>query len=131
MISAGSSARVRTAAKSARHGLHAGVEILRARCRTVDAVHGLQVRQIRANLRDLAQAARIGDQDCYARILQPVAQGIDPEQGKQGHDDRAGLVGRDMRNGGFGLLRQQDADAIARAQTAPNEQIGRLVGQAL
>ena len=87
-----------------------------------------ELRHLAANLVELGEALRVGDQRLGAGILQPVGQRIGPEQHRERQRDGAELVDRDMGGGDFRRLRQQDRDAVAARDAMRAQHIGEPVG---
>ncbi len=102
-------------------------ETQRALARPVDRQDERERRQLIANLAQLGEPLRIGDDRLHAGIPQPVAQRIDAEQDRERHRDRAELVDRDVSGGGFRCLRQQHRDAIAARDPVGDKRIGEAV----
>ena len=107
------------------------VEIERAVGRAVDRHNAFQARNVFADLTELRQTLRIGDQRDGAGILQAIGNRIRPEQQRGRQRDRRELVDRDMRGGDFRHLRQENCDAVAAFHALRAQHIGEAIGGVL
>ena len=86
-----------------------------------------QLRQLAADLVELGEPLRVGDDGLHARVRQTVAQRIDAEQDRERHGDCAELVDRDMPDRRLRRLRQQHRDAIAARHAVRRKRVGEPV----
>ena len=72
-------------------------------------------RQVAADLGELGEPRRVGDDGLRAGVLQPVAQRVDAEQDRERHRDRAELVDRDVAAATSGVCGSSIATRSPRA----------------
>ncbi|EXI75615.1 MAG: hypothetical protein AW07_00926 [Candidatus Accumulibacter sp. SK-11] len=96
-----------------------------------DTDHMPQGRQPVADLRQSWQRRLVDNGQMGCRITQPVFKRIRPELRCERHRDGTHLVDRDMRDGAFGALRQNDGDAVARYRRQRRQDVGEAIGFAL
>ena len=93
----------------------------------IEREHEGEVRQLVADAGEARQPLRVGDQRLGAGIFQPIGQRIDAEQHRKRQRNGAELVDRDMGGRDLRALRQQDGDAVARADAVRCEHVGKPV----
>ena len=103
------------------------VKVLGAVGRPVDRQHEAESRHRGADVRELGQPLRVGDQRPRAGIFQPIGDRLDAEQHRQRQRDRAELVDGDVARGDGRGLRQQDSHPIAAPDAAGGERVGEPV----
>lgn len=132
MISAGSSARVLTGVYCVLGTGDQVTETPGAGDTPVADDHDMfQLRQIGTNIQQLFRARRISDCHPRAAVGEPVAERVGAEQGKQRQGNRSHLVRRNVGDGCFRRLRQQDRDPVASVYPQTAQGVGEAVGQAL
>ncbi len=85
--------------------------------------HGERV----ADGRKVWQRRGIDEHDLGFGIVQAVFQRVGAEQERKRHRDRAHLIARDVRDGRFGPLRQDDRDLVAAPHTQRREGVRQPV----